>query len=68
MLPKHINNTIKNAYKVIETYYIFINIYLNVHVINWSMVWYGIVCPAVACWASDHWVASSNPLRGKFRH
>ena len=23
---------------------------------------------AVACWASDHWVASSNPLRGKFRH
>ena len=21
-----------------------------------------------ACWASDHWVASSNPLRGKFRH
>ena len=24
--------------------------------------------PAVACWASDHWVTSSNPLRGKFRH
>ena len=24
--------------------------------------------PAVACWGSDHWVASSNPLRGKFRH
>ena len=24
--------------------------------------------PAVACWASDHWVASSNPLGGKFRH
>ena len=24
--------------------------------------------PAVACWASDHWVASSNPLRGNFRH
>ena len=24
--------------------------------------------PAVACWASDHWVASSNPLRGKFRY
>ena len=24
--------------------------------------------PAVACWASDHWVASSNPLRGKFPH
>ena len=24
--------------------------------------------PAVACWASDHLVASSNPLRGKFRH
>ena len=24
--------------------------------------------PVVACWASDHWVASSNPLRGKFRH
>ena len=23
---------------------------------------------AVACWASDHWVASSNPIRGKFRH
>ena len=23
--------------------------------------------PAVACWASDHWVASSNPIRGKFR-
>ena len=22
--------------------------------------------PAVACWASDHWVASSNPLRGNF--
>ena len=24
--------------------------------------------PVVASWASDHWVASSNPLRGKFRH
>ena len=24
--------------------------------------------PAVACWASDQWVASSNPLTGKFRH
>ena len=24
--------------------------------------------PAVACWASDHRVASSNPLRGKFCH
>ena len=24
--------------------------------------------PAVACWAADHWVASLNPLRGKFRH
>ena len=24
--------------------------------------------PVVACWASDHWVASSNPLRGKIRH
>ena len=24
--------------------------------------------PVVVCWASDHWVASSNPLRGKFRH
>ena len=24
--------------------------------------------PAVACWANDHWVASLNPLRGKFRH
>ena len=24
--------------------------------------------PAVACWASDHWVASLSPLRGKFRH
>ena len=23
---------------------------------------------AVVHWASDHWVASSNPLRGKFRH
>ena len=22
--------------------------------------------PAVACWASDHWVASSNPPRGSF--
>ena len=24
--------------------------------------------PAVACWASDYLVASSNPLRGKIRH
>ena len=24
--------------------------------------------PAVAYWASDHWVASSNPLRGMFHH
>ena len=24
--------------------------------------------PAVVCWASDHWVASSNPHRGKFRY
>ena len=22
--------------------------------------------PAVACWASDHWVVGSNPLRGSF--
>ena len=22
----------------------------------------------VTCWASDSWVASSNPLGGKFRH
>ena len=22
--------------------------------------------PAVACWASDDWVASSNPLRASF--
>ena len=22
--------------------------------------------PVVACWASDHWVAGSNPLRGSF--
>ena len=28
----------------------------------------GCSSPAVVCWASDHWVASSNPLRGKFRH
>ena len=24
--------------------------------------------PAEVCWAPDHWVASSNPLGGKFRH
>ena len=30
--------------------------------------WGGRRSPAVACWASDHWVASSNPLMGKFRH
>ena len=24
--------------------------------------------PAVACWVSDHWITSSNPLRGKFCH
>ena len=24
--------------------------------------------PAIACWASNHWVASSNPLRCKFCH
>ena len=24
--------------------------------------------PAVECWVSDPWVASSNPLRDKFRH
>ena len=24
--------------------------------------------PAVACWASDDWVVSKNPLGGKFRH
>ena len=33
-----------------------------------SLVSGGRRSPAVACWASDHWVASSNPLRGKFRH
>ena len=33
-----------------------------------SISWGGRRSPAVACWASDHWVASSNPLRGKFRH
>ena len=33
-----------------------------------SCTWGGRHSPAVACWASDHWVASSNPLRGKFRH
>ena len=26
------------------------------------------VVQGLACWASDHWVASSNPLMGKFRH
>ena len=26
----------------------------------------GRLSPAVACWASDHWVASSNPLRASF--
>ena len=31
-------------------------------------MWGGRHSPAVACWASDHWVASSNPLRGKFRY
>ena len=30
--------------------------------------WGGLHSPAVACWASDDWVASSNPLRGKFHH
>ena len=25
-------------------------------------------CRCLTSWASDHWVASSNPLRGKFRH
>ena len=24
--------------------------------------------PAVACWASDNWIASSNPLRDMFRN
>ena len=24
--------------------------------------------PAATCWASDQWVANSNPLRSKFRH
>ena len=28
-------------------------------------LWGGRHSPAVACWASDHWVASSNPIRGK---
>ena len=38
---------------------------------QWTASWEdkgGRRSPAVACWASDHWVASSNPLRGKFRH
>ena len=39
---------------------------LDVSVISASLG--GRRSPAVACWASDHWVASSNPLRGKFRH
>ena len=34
---------------------------------HWDMAG-GRRSPAVACWASDHWVAISNPLRGKFRH
>ena len=40
----------------------------HVHV-YWHFRWRegGRRSPAVACWASDHWVASSNPLRGKFR-
>ena len=24
--------------------------------------------PAVACWASDHWVTGLNPLGGMFHH
>ena len=28
----------------------------------------GLRSPVVACWTSDHWVASSIQLRGKFRH
>ena len=39
---------------------------LNYILQTWHMG--GRPSPAVACWASDHWVASSNPLRGKFRH
>ena len=36
--------------------------------LNWVQAFSGRRSPAVACWASDHWVASSNPLGGKFRH
>ena len=39
------------------------------HTVMWAQSLYGgRSSPAVACWASDHWVASSNPLGGKFRH
>ena len=41
----------------------------NYNTISHSYTWRGgRRSPAVACWASDHWVASSNPLQGKFHH
>ena len=47
--------------------HIFHNVYMDIQAVP-LLVSGGRRSPAVACWASDHWVASSNPLRGKFRH
>ena len=33
-----------------------------------SLMWGGRGRPEVACWAYDHWVAGSNPLRVIFCH
>ena len=47
---------------IIDVLYGRINLFLSIESFG------GRRSPAVACWASDHWVAGSNPLRGKFRH
>ena len=52
---------------VINTLYAVVT-YLNAPVMWLYYFGGGRRSPAVACWTSDHWVARSNPLRGKFRH
>ena len=64
------NSPFPSALFIISTCQINQNISILVPWLNMSsdIIPGGRRSPAVACWASDHWVASSNPLRGKFCH
>ena len=70
---KNINNNCNQVIQCpcqIKSIYLYTYIkYISCEILNSTLTLTGgRRSPAVAFWASDHWVASSNPPRGKFRH